>query len=68
MLRHIEWGVKNGPITKSGGFPLTTLFSFGKFNFNLELPIKKHIHTFRKRWSFICGCVFPVSIQRRIQG
>ena len=26
MLRQIEWGVQNGPITKNGNLPLTTLF------------------------------------------
>ena len=27
ILRQIEWGVPNGPITKSGILPVTTLFS-----------------------------------------
>ena len=35
MLRHIECGVQNGPITKNGILPVTTLF-FRKFCFNLE--------------------------------
>ena len=26
MLRQIEWGVQNGPITKNGNLPLTTLY------------------------------------------
>ena len=26
MLRQIEWAVENGPITKDGVLPLTTLF------------------------------------------
>ena len=30
MLRQIEWRLQNGPITKSGVFPVTALF-FGKF-------------------------------------
>ena len=30
MLRQIEWGLQNEPITKSGFLPETTLF-FGKF-------------------------------------
>ena len=30
MLRQIEWLPQNGPITKSGVFPVTTLF-FWKF-------------------------------------
>ena len=32
MLRQIEWGVQNGPITKKAVLPLSTLF-FGKFCF-----------------------------------
>ena len=38
MLRQIEWRLQNGPITKSGVLPVTTLF-FGKFVPVLE-PIK----------------------------
>ena len=30
MLRQIEWRLQNGPITKSGVLPVTTLF-FRKF-------------------------------------
>ena len=26
MLRRIEWGVQNGPITKDGVLPVTSLF------------------------------------------
>ena len=26
MLRRIEWGVQNGPITKNGVLPVTSLF------------------------------------------
>ena len=39
MLRQIEWRLQNGPITKSGVLPVTTLF-FGKFVPVLE-PLKK---------------------------
>ena len=39
MLRQIEWRLQNGPITKSGVSPVTTLF-FGKFIPALE-PLKK---------------------------
>ena len=62
MLRKIEWGVQNGPITKNGFLPVTTLL-FRKFWFSLRTSYKEligctnhpnvHIHTFRKRWSFI---------------
>ena len=71
MLRQIEWGVQNGPTTKNGVLPVTALF-FWKFYFSLRTFFKVfilcpnytnvHIHTFHKRWSFIWGCVFPVSI------
>ena len=69
MLRQIEWKVQHGPITKDGILPLTTLF-FWKFCFRVRTSSKElirytsypnaHIHTFCKRWSFIC--FFPVSI------
>ena len=62
MLRQIEWGVQNGPITKNGVLPVTILF-FRKFCFSLRTTNKElisstnhanaHIHTFRKRYSFI---------------
>ena len=26
MLRQIEWGIRNGPITKNGALPVTNLF------------------------------------------
>ena len=39
MLRQTEWQLQNGPITKSGILPLTTLF-FGKLFPVLE-PLKK---------------------------
>ena len=62
MLRQIEWGAQNGPITKNGVLPGTTLF-FPKFCFSLRASYKEliggtnhpnvHIHNFRKRWTFI---------------
>ena len=62
MLRQIEWGAQNGPTTKNGNLPLTTLF-FSKFCFSLKSSYEGliwctnypniHIHTFSKRWSFI---------------
>ena len=71
MLRQIEWRIQNGPIIKNGVLPVTTLF-FRKFCFSLRTLVKDflwftncpniHIHTFRKRWSFIWGCFFAVSI------
>ena len=66
-----EWGVQNGPIRKNGILPVTTSF-FGRFCFSIRTFYKEliwctnypsvHIHTFRKRWSFIRGCFLPVSI------
>ena len=54
-----------------GVLPVTTFF-FWKFCFSLKTPYKEliwcsnyaniHIHTFRKRWSFISGWFFPVRI------
>ena len=70
MLTQIEWGVQDGTITKKGMLPVTTLV-FRKFYFSLTNSYEKliwctnylnvYIHTFRKRWSFIWGCFFPVS-------
>ena len=55
----------------SGVLPITTLFLW-KFCFSLKTSNKEliwctnysnaHIHTFRKRWSFIWGRFFPASI------
>ena len=71
MLRQREWWLQNGPTTKNGVLPVTTLF-FWKFCFSLRISYKEliwytnnpnaHILTFRKRWSFIWRCFFPVSI------
>ena len=62
MLRQIEWGVRNGPITKNEVLPVTT-FLFENFAsvqdllimslFGVPITQMSHIHTFRKRWSFI---------------
>ena len=35
MLRQVEWWVRNRPIAKNGGLPVTTLF-FKKFSFSLR--------------------------------
>ena len=65
----------NGIVTtkwnKNGDLLVTTLF-FWKFSFSIRTSYKEliwcsnypnvHIHTYRKRWSFIWGCFFPVSI------
>ena len=73
MLRQIEWGVQNWPITKNGVLPITT-FLFQKFCFSLgtwyiELiwctnHPNVHIHTFQNCWSFTLGCFFPVNIYK----
>ena len=42
MLRQIEWRVQNGPITKKGVLPATTLF-FWKFCFSLKTWYKELI-------------------------
>ena len=42
MLKQIEWGVQNGPITKNGVLPVTTL-SFRKFRFSLRTSCKAWI-------------------------
>ena len=71
MLRQIEWWIQNGPITKNGVLPVTTLF-FWKFCFSLRISYKELIwctnnpniciRNFCKHWSFIWRCFFPVSI------
>ena len=60
---------------KERSFSITTLF-FWKFNFSIRTSYKEliwytnyqnnHIFTFRKRLSFIWGCVFSASILKRI--
>ena len=59
-VKTIECWVQNGPITKNGLLPVTTLF-FWKFCFSLSTNYP-NTHTFCKRWSFIWWCFFPVSI------
>ena len=72
MLRQINRMVStNGPITKNGVLPVTTLF-FSKICFTLRALYKElilfsnysnvHICTFCKRWSFIWQCFFNVGI------
>ena len=71
MFRQIKLGVQSGPITNNGILSVTTLF-FKKFCFSLTTSYKEliwctkyqnvDIHIFCKRWSFIWGCFFPVSI------
>ena len=39
MLRQIEWGVQNGPITKNRRLPPTTSF-FWKFNLSIRIEHK----------------------------
>ena len=75
MLRELEWWVQNGPITKNGVLPRTTLF-FKKFRFSLRTCYKEliwctiepnaHICTFCKCWSFIWQCYFPVSVPKSL--
>ena len=73
MLRQIERWVQNGPITKNGVLPGTTLFCW-KLCFRLRTSrrvdlmcqlAKCYIRTFCKRWSFIWRCFFPVSFFKR---
>ena len=71
MLRQIEWGLHDGPITKNGVLPVTALF-FRNFCFSLKTLYKVliwctnhlnvHIHTFRNHWDFILGCFVAESI------
>ena len=75
MLRQIERWVQNGSITKNGVLLGTTSFLL-KILFSLRTCYKEsiqytndpivHIHTFCKRWSFIWGCFFAVSILKVI--
>ena len=74
MSRQIEWWLQNGPITKSGVLPATTYF-FWKICSSFKTSWKDliwctnnpnvKIRIFRKRWSLILGCFFPVSIRKR---
>ena len=70
-------GIQNGPITKDGVLPVTTLI-FWKSCFSLRTSYKElicctsepntHIQSFDRRWSFIWGCFFPVSILKNKKG
>ena len=42
MLRQIEWGVQNGPITKNVVLPVSSLF-FRKFCFSIRTCYKELI-------------------------
>ena len=42
MLRQIEWGLQNGPVTMNGVLSVTTLFC-RKFYFSLRTPCKELI-------------------------
>ena len=74
MLRQIEWRLQNGPITKGGVLPVTTVF-FWKICFSFR-TLKElvwctndpniNICIFRRRWSLILGCFFPVSILKNV--
>ena len=69
--RQIECGVQNGIITKNGVLPVIFLF-FKTILSSIRMTYKEltwcanyanvHIRLFRKRWSFIWGYFFPVSI------
>ena len=73
ILRQIEWWVQNGTITENGDLPVTTLF-FWRFCFSVRTFYKEliwctnypnvHVDTFRKSWSFIWECFFPVNIHK----
>ena len=74
MLREIEWGVQNGPITKNAVLPVTIFF--WKFCFSIRTVYKDliwgtnypnvHIHSSRKHWNFVWGFFFTISILKII--
>ena len=77
MLSQIKQWLRNGPITKNGVLPVTTLF-FWKYCLSLRTSYTElicctnnpnaHICTFCKRWNFIWRGFFPVSIlKKRLQ-
>ena len=69
MLIQTEWWVQNGPVIWTE-FCQQLLHFFENLVLVLETLIKSwyvdypriHINTFCKRWTFIWGCCFPVSI------
>ena len=71
MLSQIEWGIQNKPISQRTEFCQGPLYFVLKIVFQwtsykemiwfTNYP-NVHIHTSRKRWSFIWGCFFPVII------
>ena len=75
MLRQIEWRLLNGPITKSGVLPGKSLFFWKTFS-SFRTSYKEllwctnypnvHIRIFRKHWSLILGCFFPLSILKKL--
>ena len=75
MLRQIEFGVRDGPITKNGILPAITLFC-RTFCFSFSFQSWFHVPTtqtsrsifFGKYWSFIWGCFFLVSILKHVNG
>ena len=52
MLRQIEWGIQNEPITKNGVLPVTVFF--WKFCFTLRTSYKELI------WYFLLSHMFPL--------
>ena len=44
ILRQIEWGAQNGPITKNGVLPPTPLF-FSKLNFSIRTSSQFNVPT-----------------------
>ena len=70
MFIQTKWGVQNGLFVKNGVMPVTILY-FRKFCFSLrprikiwfEVPtIQMAIFMLFKRWKFLWGCFFSVSI------
>ena len=72
MLRQMEWGVQNGPITKNGVLPVTKYFAFLKILFQFRnlayrvdlmyQPSKCPYSYFSKVLEFYFRVFFPVSI------
>ena len=73
MLRQIEWGVQNGPITKNRVLPVTKYFPFSKILFqfrNLVYRVDLMYQPFKCPYSYFSKALefyfrvffFPVSI------